>query len=65
MKRKRYEWELARLEAELAKLQDWIIDQGLTPPPLRLPDRQAHGDYKRSDWSSLLIPEVYSDDWRA
>jgi polyphosphate kinase 2 len=29
MKRKRYERELAKLEGELAKLQGWVIDQGL------------------------------------
>jgi polyphosphate kinase 2 len=46
-------------------LLDQVPYEDLTPRPLRLPDRQAQGDYKRSDWSSLLIPEVYSDDWRA
>src|SRR3954463_10787575 len=29
MKRKRYEKELRRLQAELCKLQDWVVQKGL------------------------------------
>ncbi len=43
-------------------LLDQVPYEDLTPAPLRLPDRQAQGDYEPPDWSGRRIPDVYSDD---
>jgi polyphosphate kinase 2 (PPK2 family) len=55
LKRKRYEWELARLEAELAKLQGWIIDQGLRVAVV-FEGRDAAGAHRREPllWGRLV-----------